>query len=177
MAEYVNSTPGSKYRPLYTGSVYTGPMESPAPVLYISEAPDGIVISIEARTPRPGCNFWAHTAWTAENASTSRSRYLRGIILSIYIEKTISLPYSLLGHSLKIEKPPHACGGFCCMWFCPELYPAGEREVLAVGELGVLGIEAEAVAEYTGIVDLGFQLVGNYVAVYFGNAELVGAGK
>lgn len=63
------------------------------------------------------------------------------------------------------------------MWFCPELYPAGEREVLAVGELGVLGIEAEAVAEYTGIVDLGLQLVGNDVAVYLGNAELVGAGK
>ncbi len=54
------------------------------------------------------------------------------------------------------------------------LDPACECEVLTVGEFGVLREDAESVAEYSGIFELGRQFVGENVAFFLDYLEFGG---
>lgn len=54
------------------------------------------------------------------------------------------------------------------------LDPADVGEVLAVGQGGVLGVEAQAVAEDAGVFEVPFELVGEDAVVFVDGLELLG---
>lgn len=60
---------------------------------------------------------------------------------------------------------------------CRILDPHCICEVLTVRQLGVLGIETEAVAEYTGVAYLGGEFVGYVVTFLFNYLELIDAAE
>lgn len=53
------------------------------------------------------------------------------------------------------------------------LDPAGVGEVLTVGQVGVVGVEAVADTEDSGVFCLGGELVGEHVAFFLDNLELL----